>query len=238
MSKYTQAMRKDPLFLRNQFYSESRFDIPIIRRQNLNISQLEIIGIQNAKTADLKAGTRLVHGFKDDPKIDPCYNRPDQTFEKLKNYACLCTPNYSYFSNMPTALQIDAVFRSHWVGAYWQSRGKEVLANVCWGMPDSYDFCFAGYEKGLSVIVSTMGASRTKEGFLFGYEEMLKRLKPKEVWCYCAPFPEMTNVSGKFAYETSKRRRPKISSRQLDIFSLLEGGDNNDSTWWTIGRVE
>ena len=146
-------------------------------------------------------------------------------------------PNYSFFSNMPTALQIDAVFRSHWVGAYWQSEGKEILANVCWGMPDSYDFCFDGYEEGLSVIISTMGAGSTRDGFLFGYDEMLKRLRPKEVWCYCNPFPEMGNITGKFPYEASKSKKPKVDPNQLDIFSLLKGGDCDGSAWRIIGRV-
>lgn len=237
MGKYTQGMRRDPMFLRNQFPGDGRFDIPIIKKQNPKIGKLEIVGIQNAKANDPLAGGRLVHGFKDDPKIDPAYNHPEKTLKKLAPYACLCTPNYSFFSNMPTALQIEAVFRSHWVGAYWQSREKEVLANVCWALPDSYDFCFDGYEKGLSVIVSTMGASKSKDGFLRGYEEMLKRLEPAEVWCYCAPYPEMDVVTGSFSYEVKKVSKPRIDPRQLDIFSLLEGGDEDVSTWGTIRRA-
>jgi hypothetical protein len=225
------------MFLRNQFAVNGRFDIPIIHRQNIDVAGLEIIGLQNASRNDPDASNRIVHGFKDDPKIDPCYNTPSKVFKKLENYACLCTPNYSFFSNMPTALQIEAVFRSHWVGAYWQSKGKQVLANTCWGMPDSYDFCFDGYEKGLDVIISTMGASRTKAGFLSGYEEMLKRLRPRTVWCYCTPFPEMKNIDGVFPYEASAKKHILVDPRQTDIFSILDGGDSDVSTWGTIRRI-
>ena len=237
MGRYTQNLRSDPMFLRNQFPGDGRYDIPVIRRQNPDVSHLEIIGIQNARAGDTKAKSRLVHGFKDDPRIDPCYNKPEQTFKKLENYACLCTPNYSFFSNMPTALQIEAVFRSHWVGAFWQSKSKNILANVCWGLPDSYDFCFDAYEEGLSVIISTMGSFRTKEGFLAGYNEMLRRLKPKEVWCYCNPYAEMRDVTGVFSYEALSKRVPVIDPRQLDLLSLLGGGGLDDSTWRTIRRI-
>jgi hypothetical protein len=233
----TYERKLNPMFLRNQFESAGRFDIPMIYKQDIAIDQLEIIGIQNASIRDPKASQRLVHCFKDDPKIDPCYNNPEKTFERLKNYACLCTPNYSFYSNMPTALQIEAVFKAHWVGAYWQERQKSVLANVCWGMPDSYDFCFDAYECGIDVIISTLGAGKTKDGFLRGYEEMLKRLQPRTVWCYCPPFPEMTNVTGFYPYEAQKRMQPRVNSQQTDIFSLLEGGIEDVSTWGTIRRV-
>ena len=219
-------MRKDPLFLRNQFPSSGRFDIPVIRRQEITWDGTDVIGIQNAKANDPKASRRAVHGFKIDSRINPAYRQPDKTFDRLVPYACLITPNYSFFSNMPIALQLDAVFRSRWVGAYWQSRGKEVVANVGWGFPDSYDFCFDGVEPGSVVAVSTMGATRTKAGFLHGYRAMLEVLRPSEVWCYCNPFPEMEGTIGRvIPYEAEgmiSSEHPDPS--QLSLFGGREKG--------------
>lgn len=226
MSRITEERRKDPLFLRNQFASEGRYDIPLVRRQSIAWKGTEVIGIQNANAKDPYASQKAVHCFKDDSRIDAAYRYPERTFERLASYACLFTPNYSFFSNMPTALQIDAVFRSRWVGSFWQSKGKEVVANVGWGFPDSYDFCFDGIETGSVVVVSTMGAERTKQGFLHGYRVMLEVVKPSEVWCYCSPFPEMEDtVSRVFPYEAKgMAKSAKFDSAQLSLFAEMKKG--------------
>lgn len=194
--------------LRNQFPTDSRFDIPIICRQEISWNGDTLVGIQNANARDADAHEKALHCFKDDKRIMAAYEHPERAFERISHYAVLVTPNYSLFSNMPVARQIDAVFRSRWVGAYWQSRGKEVVANVTWGMPDSYDFCFCGLEKRCVVAVSTMGAERTKQGFLNGYRAMCERVEPSEIWCYCRPFPEMSDsVTRVFPYEAQGRRK-------------------------------
>ena len=223
MSKYANCTRMDPMFLRNQFVGDGPYDMPLVLRQKITWEGNQAIGFHNAKATDKRAPELAVHGFKDDYRINSAYQSPERAFKRVEHYACLFTPNYSFFSNMPIARQIDAVFRSRWVGAYWQSRGKEVVANVGWGLPDSYDFCFDGVEKGSTVIVSTMGTGRTRKGFLHGYEEMLKRIEPEEVWCYCNPLPEMSDtVARVIPYEASgMSKRAKIDPGQLSIFSFL-----------------
>lgn len=57
-----------------------------------------------------------------DWKFDKVYNKPDDELEKLKQYYALLTPDFSLFTDMPLALQIESVFKNRWCGAYWQSR--------------------------------------------------------------------------------------------------------------------
>lgn len=82
-------------------------------------------------------------------------------------------------------------FRSRWCGAYLQSKGFKVIPTVYWGQPQSYWYCFDGIETGSVVALSTLGVKKEKNFFLQGYNEMLRRIKPKAIICYCEPFKEM-----------------------------------------------
>jgi hypothetical protein len=62
---------------------------------------------------------------------------------------------------------------------------------VYWGQPQSYWYCFDGIEKNSVVALSTLGVKKEKDFFLQGYNEMLRRIEPKAIICYCDPFPEM-----------------------------------------------
>ena len=93
---------------------------------------------------------------------------------------------------MPQALQIFNTFRSRWCGAYFQSKGLNVIPTISWGTPESYWYCFDGIEKGSIVAISTLGVKREKDFFMQGYKEMIKRIEPKAIICYSTPFEEMT----------------------------------------------
>lgn len=92
---------------------------------------------------------------------------------------------------MPYALQLYQVFRSRWCGAYMQAKGLTVIPTLYWGKPQSYWFAFEGIEEGCITAVSTVGVRKEKDFFLQGYNEMLRRIKPKAILCYGQPFPEM-----------------------------------------------
>ena len=92
---------------------------------------------------------------------------------------------------MPLSVQIHNTFRSRWCGAYLQSKGFTVIPTVYWGQPQSYMYCFDGIEKGSVVALSTLGVKKEKDFFLQGYNEMLRRIEPSAIICYCEPFPEM-----------------------------------------------
>ena len=65
--------------------------------------------------------------------------------------------------------------------------GMIVYPTISWSTPDSYDWCFDGEPVGGIVAVSSVGCLKGKEskqGFLSGYDEMVKRLNPSFVIFY------------------------------------------------------
>lgn len=64
--------------------------------------------------------------------------------EKLKQYYCLLSPDYSLYTDMPLALQIKNTFKNRWCGAYWQSLGLNVIPTIEWEMKEVLIFALRG----------------------------------------------------------------------------------------------
>jgi hypothetical protein len=128
-----------------------------------------------------------VHFFLDDYQFNRCWNAPDKYIPILQKYKCVLSPDFSLYADFPKAIQIYNHYRKHWLGAYWQLNGIEVIPTICWSDKDSFEWCFDGEPVGGTVAVSSVGTQRsaaTKELFLAGYQEMMKKLKPTQIIFY------------------------------------------------------
>lgn len=136
-------------------------------------------------------GDIIAHFYYDDYKFIQAWKDPDLYVERLRKFKAVISPDFSLYTDFPLALQIMSCYRRQWVGAYWQSLGLDVIPDVVWGEPETFEFCFDGIPKRGTVAVSSVGVKNDrdwngKEGDLFkrGYDEMLKRLEPKTVLFY------------------------------------------------------
>lgn len=176
---------------RNGFLCVGDYDMPLIRGQNINLENIKLISFSNTKHNDLQNKNKTVHFFIDDYRFDYVYNRPILAAEKLKQYYCLLSPDFSLYTDMPLALQIKNTFKNRWCGAYWQSLGINVIPTISWSDNKSFEFCFDGVEKYSIVAISTLGSKKAKEEFMLGYNKMLEILEPSAIICYDKPFAEM-----------------------------------------------
>ncbi len=181
--------RNNPLFLRNQFKSVGMFKLPLVKKQEIGLEDVQLIGYDKVNQSD--DYNKIVHFFLDDYRFESIYNDPEKKIEKLKQYKAVLTPDFSMFVEMPIALQLFATFKNRWVGAYLQEQGISVIPTVRWGDLTSFNFCFDGIEKRSIVAVSTIGVKKEKSHFMLGYNEMLSRIKPSKIICYGKPFDEM-----------------------------------------------
>ncbi len=202
---------KEQKLVRNEFLyygdSDGKFDMPLIRKQNIDIDKIRFLSFSDAKLNDSENSHKTIHFFLCDWKFDSVYENADEELEKLKQYYCLLSPAFSIFTNMPIPLQIESIFKNRWCGAFWQSKGLKVIPTVSWGNARSFDFCFDGIEQGSIVAVSTYYRENCEEEFMLGYNEMLKRIKPSVVLCYDEPFESMTGNVVEFlptTYEWTK----------------------------------
>lgn len=161
-----------------------KYGIPLIRKytddwpQNfITVSELGTIGGPSIGVA----------GFDYDYILERFTSNPELYIPVLSRYKCICEPDFSIKIGDPLAIAVANSFRSHTFSYYLQERGFKVMSTIKWAMSNSFDVCFSGYEKGGSVIVSTIGVMRDERSryyFERGFTEMLKRISPDSVGLY------------------------------------------------------
>ena len=125
-----------------------------------------------------------VHFFIDDYQFNRLWNMPDRYLDMLSGFTHVMSPDFSTYTDFPKAIQIYNHYRKHWVGAYLQMHGIDVIPTISWGDKDSFEWCFDGEPVGGVVSVSSVGcmnSRKRKELFLDGYQEMMDRLKPTTI---------------------------------------------------------
>lgn len=205
----SEAFRNDSMFLRNQFETDGTFEMPVIKKQKVNLEQFSLIGYDQTVPMEKENTDSFVHFFLDDYKFEAIWKEPEPRLQKLGQYKGVLSPQFSTYYTMPQPLQIYNTFRSRWCGAYLQSNGLTVIPTVSWGLPQSYWYCFDGIEKGSVVAVSTLGVKKEKDFFLQGYREMLRRIEPEAIICYAAPFDEMEGNVIHVDYAETNHLRPR-----------------------------
>ena len=203
----SKSLRQDFRLLRNDFKAVGKWQIPIIKKCEINIAGIELIPSDHVRIeAPINDISKTVHFFVEDDKLERYYQKPENYIRRLAQYQHVLTPDYSLYIDMPLTLQLYNTFRSRWCGAYWQYHQLSVIPTISWGETDSFEFCFLGIEFESVVAISTLGCLKSKESFLKGYFEMKKRINPKQVLCFGKAFselgPEVINVS----YNKASRR--------------------------------
>lgn len=212
MAMYEQRSAYENL-TRFNFMGEGKYDIPII--YNDDVKPENFIGFNFAKTCNNKKENCL-HFFVDDYQFSRLWNRPDDYINLLSQFDCVCSPDFSLYTDFPKAIQIYNHYRKHWLAACWQMHGIKVIPTICWSDESSFEWCFDGEPKGGTVAVSSVGTQnhkKAKELFLNGYDEMIKRLEPETIIFYGAiPRECYGNIVRVKAFQ-EKFREAKIDGR-------------------------
>lgn len=148
--------------------------------------QCEFIGFNYASQAK-KREEKGVHFFLDDYQFSRLWTNIDRYANMLSEFKYVMTPDFSTHTDFPKAIQIYNHYRKHWVGAYLQEIGAQIIPTISWSTPDSYEWCFDGEPTGGTVAISSVGcmnSKKKKELFLNGYKEMIRRLQPESIIFY------------------------------------------------------
>lgn len=133
-----------------------------------------------------------VHFFIDDYQFVRVWSDPDRYVGRLKQFAAVCTPDFSPYADFPKAVQVFNHYRKHWCGVYWQEHGLTVIPTITWSDPLSLEWCFDGEPIRSVVALSTVGALTTDlylQWFLDGYAEMMRVLRPLHI-LWRGPIPD------------------------------------------------
>lgn len=157
------------------------YQIPLILGSDTDTT--DFIGFNYAKTTRSKQG-RGVHFFLDDYQFDRVWQRPYDYVNILSGFDCVLSPDFSLYSDFPVAMQIYNHYRKHWIAAYLQHNGINVIPTICWSDTSSFRWCFDGEPMHSTVAVSSVGTQRyndDKIAFLRGYNAMMERIAPEKI---------------------------------------------------------
>lgn len=197
--------RNSSLFLRNEFNGDGLWGFPHIKKQALDLRNIELIACSDTSSTDTTNLHKGVHFFTDDYRFDSIYKNPERSLSKYARYRFLLTPDNSLYSEMKPWRQIESVGHSRWVGAYWQSKGLIVIPTISWAQPSSFRFCFDSIEKGSIVAIGMIGCKHERVAFMKGYNAMIDSIEPSAIICFGVPYPEMKGNIIKIDYLPSRK---------------------------------
>ena len=202
----SERMRDNPLFMRNEFATVGRWELPLIHKQTLDISNIKLVACSDTRANDCPENTQKgVHFFVDDYRFSGIYDNPDRTLSRYSQYAFLLSPDFSTYSDMSLWRQLESVAKNRWVGAFWQNKGLCVIPTISWGDARSFEFCFDGVQQGSTVAVGMIGCKHSRRAFMNGYNEMIERLQPENIIVFGSPFPEMKGNIIPVDYQSSRK---------------------------------
>ncbi len=192
MSNYRNSRSYENLE-RRIFDGVGEYDIPQLKATQFD-GVCEFIGFNYAAQCKCRQD-KGVHFFLDDYQFNRLWTSVDRYVPMLSEFRYVMTPDFSLYTDFPKAIQIYNHYRKHWVGAYLQETGVNVIPTITWSTPDSYEWCFDGEPVGSAVAISSVGCLNSRERknlFLSGYREMVNRLQPEKIIFYGNVPPECT----------------------------------------------
>lgn len=137
-----------------------------------------------------------VSGYEDDHLMDRVKEKNiwlDSKYlcEILDHFEGLITIDWSTYMDFPYPIKLFNTYRMRAFGRwYGEVRHKNVINNVRWGTPETYDYCFDGLPKNSIVCIGCV-ASKLKNKvyrqiFHDGLREMIKRIHPFTILVYGA----------------------------------------------------
>lgn len=163
--------------------AEGYYDMPILKA--CNFTPTDLIGFNYMLSSSNKDCG--IHFYVDDYQFERIWNQPYEYINRLDEYECVLTPDFSLYTEMPMAMKIWNVYRSRLIGQILQDNGMKVIPTVSWCEEDTFDFCFDGLPHNATLSISTIGIKQSEEAFRLwknGVDEMIKRLSPKKLLIY------------------------------------------------------
>ena len=134
-----------------------------------------------------------VHFYIDDYQFERIWNSPEKYVNKLSKYQCVIGPDFSQYSNMSYPMRMWNCYRNRVMSSFLQKHGVNVIPNVTWSLPDSYDYSFDGIPHNSVIAIncsSIVHCNLSKYLWYKGYEEAIKRLQPAYIIRYGNKMPD------------------------------------------------
>ena len=143
------------------------------------------------------AGNGAVHFFLDDYRFEGLWRKPAETYNRVAYVGAALTPDFSMWLDMPPVMQAWQVYRSRWLGAYWQHLGVTVIPTARWAGEETFRLCVESLPTESVLAVSFVGVARHRDAvtmFQKGLAAVVKSRRPTHLLWYGIDPPFDTGV--------------------------------------------
>lgn len=132
---------------------------------------------------------QALHFFLDDYKFrDAVWCNLEYTTYSIRKYDYLFTPDLSLWKDLPTEYyNTQNIYRTRFIGAYWQMCGFKVIPTASWGNLNSFSYCFEGLPMYSVIAVSGMGNMKSTDAYnkwCYGIKRLEEAKKPITLLVY------------------------------------------------------
>ena len=108
-----------------------------------------------------------LHFFLDDYRFrDAVWCNLERTTHSIGKFDYVYTPDLSLWKDLPTDFyNRENIYRTRFIGAYWQKCGYNVIPSASWGDLASFSYCFDGLPEHSVIAVSGMGNRKSEDAF-------------------------------------------------------------------------
>lgn len=190
------------------------YGFPELESVNADVSGLNPVPFDGARK-EMHPKQSILHCFTHDKVFESLWREPLKSIETLQNFKYIIPPDFSFYSDMPLALQIYQVYRTRAIHHYLSRFGIRCIPVAGWGGIESFEWCFDGLPQGSTLAVSTNGcfSADGKRCFRKGFSEMCRRLKPKRVIVVGRPISVPEDVEIQYLESSGQQADKKLGGR-------------------------
>ena len=179
----------DALNTRHIFASDNLFDIPTLALVTADDRPAWLVPYGRRVRNPNDAAQSGLHFFGS-LDSETVWQRPDHTLTGIARYGWVIPPDFGFDRTMPQSEQLWCVYRSRWMGAWWQQHGLRVIPSIFWGNTASFAFAFCGIPTDSVIALDTTAYDqddpKALHAFDAGFVALCDQLRPRHILCYGA----------------------------------------------------
>ena len=172
---------------------DNKTNVPIIKSYDVEDTlPKQMIAFHEAINASRTDFDAIVHFYVSDENFIRLFRNPTKYVSTLRKYKYVISPDMSQYIEMPYFSRFANNCYNKSMAQYLQLQGVNIIANVTWSLPDSYEFSFSGIPCHTTIAINSNGVNNSIDSkYLWhrGYEEALNRLQPKRIIRYGQKMP-------------------------------------------------
>lgn len=200
------------------------FGLPMLLGDDIMLDGYHVVPYDRSNRRPSKK--KLLHFFVDDYRFETFWNQPKYSLQVVREFGAVTSPDFSCYVDWPWAINLWNVYRSRWLGVYWQRHGVCVIPSVTWGNERTHTFAFLGIPDRATVAIAVPDLrgrrSMTRLYFYTGFEAMLDTIQPVRVLVYGRVTKGMGRLASRYPTELypvkptrpHTRRKPRLGRRR------------------------